>query len=175
MEEIRKDHIRHRILAWMAIATAVLGVTLGVLILSWVYYPYKTIDFKSHYETVKGVEYEYNYKTEKVEYIQGDHTYYIVDYCKYTDIFPTLEKKFIDGIEFTAESTRAILAKGCSKELIPLEIPESLPPGTYRLQVTLGYKMNPLRIVEKVAYSNWFTVKCDDDKLNTSYSIREIE
>lgn len=174
MEELRKEHIRHKALAWVSSITVILGIILAMLVLSWIYYPYKTIDFKTYHETVKNIDYEYNYKTEKVEYIQGDSTYYVVDYCKYTDIFPTLEKKFIDGIEFTAESTRAILSKGCSKELITLKIPESLPPGTYRLQVTLGYKVNPLRVVQKIAYSNWFTVK-QNEKLDIDNFIEEIE
>lgn len=147
MDELKKDKIIHKVLAYMSAIALILGLLLVSLLIGWSIYPYKTIDFKS------------DYKTEKLEYIQGEQTYYVIDYCKYTDVFPVLTKKFIDGIEFTAEANRAILTKGCRKELVSLLIPYSLPEGRYRLQITLDYKMNPIRVVRKTAYSNWFVVK----------------
>lgn len=142
----------HKALKYMSIITVLLSFTLLALVLFWLLYPYKTIEFNGEY------------KTAKTEYVQGEITTYEVNYCKYTDIRPTVIKKFVDGIEFTSEANRSVLTQGCQKELVELKIPETLPQGKYRLVVYLEYVVNPLRIIKIEHKSNWFVVKQSPDK-----------
>jgi len=120
----------------------------GCLIIAyiWLFCPYKTIEFNS------------DFKMAKTVYTQGEETFYTIDYCKYTDVNPVIKKKFIDGIIFTAENNSAQLAKGCRVQAVPILIPDTLPVGKYKLEVELVYKVNPVRNINIVHYSNWFTV-----------------
>lgn len=97
----------------------------------------------------------------KDTFTQGEQTYYVVDYCKYTDVKPTLVKHFVDGLVFDAQETAAVLDKGCKVQAVPLLIPKTLPTGRYRISIKLSYQVNPLRKIEKENWSTWFSVERD--------------
>lgn len=142
----------HKSLKYMSIITIIMSFALLALVLYWLLFPYKTIEFNGEY------------KTAKTEYIQGEITTYEVDYCKYTNIRPEVTKKFVDGIEFTSEANKSVFTQGCRKEIVELKIPETLPQGKYRLVVFLDYIVNPLKTVHIEHKSNWFYVKQSPDK-----------
>jgi hypothetical protein len=121
----------------------------------WLLAPYRTIEFKNEAGTPV-------YVTNKTVYRQNENGSYTVKFCKYTDMKPTVTKKFEDGIEYTADDTRAVLDKGCHTQSVSLHIPETLPPGRYRLAIYLDYQVNPLRDIAMEHYSNWFTVTRDE-------------
>lgn len=128
----------------------VLGIICGILAF-WAWNPYKTIEFNSLYQT------------EKTIYFQGDKTFYVVDYCKYTNARASITKEFIDGLVFQVDSPQAILTHGCKSQEVPMTIPDTLPPGKYRLRNTVTYYVNPIRSISKTNYSNWFEVKVNRD------------
>lgn len=138
-----KDTVQ-TIVGWATIAVLALST---IIAMGWLLGDYNVIEFKR------------DYKTEKTEYFQGDRTYYSVDYCKYLDYPATISKEFVDGLVFTAVSPQAKLRLGCREQTVEMDIPVSLPPGKYRLRNTITYQVNPLRTVEYVRFSNWFTVK----------------
>jgi hypothetical protein len=139
--------MKNKLTIWFLYGTMTLLTLLLVLCLYWAFYPYQSIKFNG------------DYKTEKTSYTQGDETFYVVDYCKYTDVTPSIQKEFVDGLVFTAESPQAFLTKGCRKEEVPMTIPHTLPSGKYRLKVSTQYRMSPFQTDYHVHYSNWFVVQ----------------
>lgn len=146
------DNYRKHLLSIFAFGTLALMAATMIVIGYWSLAPYKTIDFNN-----------LPYKTEKTLYTQGEHTYYVVDYCKYTDVAPKLDKKFVDGLIFEALETRAVLTMGCHRVAIPLQIPRTLPPGEYHLEIVLTYSVNPIRDIVKTNESNKFIVTRNAD------------
>lgn len=131
-----------------------IGIVVGIicgLFAYWTWYPYKTIEFKSLYQT------------EKTVYYQGDKTFYVVNYCKYTDARASITKEFVDGLVFSVDSPQAILNRGCREQEVPMTIPETLPIGEYRLRNTVTYFVSPTQAISKTNYSNWFEVKASRD------------
>lgn len=131
------------IFGYLALAFIAFWVVLGYVCL---FCPYKTIEFNSEFKMAKTV------------YVQGEETFYTIDYCKYTDVTPVAQKRFIDGIIFSAENNKAQLTKGCRVQAVPILIPSTLPAGDYKLEVELNYKVNPIRTINLKHYSGWFTV-----------------
>jgi hypothetical protein len=142
------EHLKRHLLSFFAYGTLlILAVTL-VVFGFWAYYPYKSVTFNASPV----------YKVDSLVVHQGDMTTYTVDYCKYNNIIPTVKKTFEDGIVFVSENSRAVLAQGCHKQTIALKIPQTLPPGQYRLGIELVYEFNPINSARMKNYSNWFTV-----------------
>lgn len=70
----------------------------------------------------------------------GDVIVYELDYCKYTDIIPIARRQLIDGqtIPLTASNGNGSgLPLGCHKTTRSVEIPETINPGRYYLNVYL--------------------------------------
>ncbi|MDP4227509.1 MAG: hypothetical protein Q8910_14105, partial [Bacteroidota bacterium] len=99
-----------------------------------------------------------SHQTAKTVYHQGDDTTYMVDYCKYQNPPVTVDKMFADGLLFRSDDLASKLSLGCHKEAVPLHIPETLPPGTYKYRIIATYQINPLKTVTLVRETNWFTV-----------------
>ena len=136
-------HLIFRIVGYASI-----GIMAGFVFMVhyWIFNPYKTVDYSGQY------------KTEKTIYTQGEQSYYVVDYCKYTDLAPTINKNFVDGIIFEATEKGSVLPEGCHTVKVSMRIPETLPPGVYYLETNLSYKVNPIRSITKSNRSNTFTV-----------------
>ena len=150
-KHLAKHHLLN-IMGWSTIVAVLIMVT---TIIIWLTYPYKLIEFTPDAG-------QPDYVTNKTQYHQGEDGAYTVKYCKYTDLKPTVVKKFEDGIEFTADDTRAVLVQGCHTQQVSLHIPQTLPAGRYRLAIYTTYNLNPIRSVTGEHYSNWFTVIEDD-------------
>jgi len=112
----------------------------------WWVYPYKT--------TVN----EQPYKLADTTIKRGELLQYEIDYCKYTDVTPTVHRQFIDGIIYSMPETTAQLKKGCGKFLNSVAVPENLPPGEYYLKVVVSFKMNPIRIITKTFVTEKFNI-----------------
>jgi hypothetical protein len=122
------------------------------LVAFWLFYPYQTITFN-----------KLPYQTEKLEYVQGDTAYYTIDYCKYTDITPTIRKFFVDGLRIQAEEHESKLTPGCRTQRISVKIPKSLPAGKWHVEVESTYQLNPIRTVTTKNETNWFIVTASYD------------
>ena len=131
-------------LSWLVITTA-----LGLLLLAgyWLFYPYKTTEFKSSVLRVES-------QTVKA----GEDLVYYVDYCKYTDVLPEISKTFVDGIIYVAPPSISSTKKGCGTNKIQVAVPKNLPAGVYHLNLTYRYKMNPVREIDINIETEKFTV-----------------
>jgi hypothetical protein len=143
----KTKHILLTFYLWGGLGLAFLA--LGVW-MYWSLYPYQMSDiiiFKDDSHRM----------TETVLH-QGDETTYLVDYCKFENPPATVEKFFIDGITFRSADAVSKLQLGCHKELVPLSIPTTLPPGQYKYQIIAAYQVNPIRKLILVRETNQFTV-----------------
>lgn len=116
------------------------------LFLFWWLWPYKTADQVSPYKVL----------TKEVK--QGELLMYEIEYCKYTDVIPTVQRQFIDGIVYTIPQGNVQIRKGCGKVINSIVVPAQLPPGEYYLSVRASFRMNPLRTIDKTTISEKFTV-----------------
>ena len=119
-------------------------ITWGVLMYWWLV-PYKTV------EIISAVPLQYEVK-------QGTDLEYILDYCKYTDVMPSVTRKFVDGIIYAVPSSGVGLKKGCGKMVLSIPVPKTLPIGVYHLETSLDYKVNLIRVINKEYSTEKFTV-----------------
>lgn len=138
-------------------ALIIVAVALAT-ILVWLFWPYSIITYEppTDYPIVAGVDSENNVE-------QGGAIVYAFDYQKETDIIPEVNRRFIDGLVFQAAEGAIDLPRGRGRALVETPIPETLPPGTYYLEITRTFKMNPIRKVEIVSRTETFTVTPKED------------
>jgi len=138
----------HKLKILTIVSYLTLGLALGgiIMVFCWLWYPYKTITVTQPY------------KMAKTELRQGEVTSYSFSYCKYTSITPTVEKFFVDGLVFKADYASAQTRVGCRDAKVLLKIPDTLPPGTYKLRITTTYQMNPIRKISADRYTEYFKV-----------------
>jgi hypothetical protein len=119
-----------------------------LLVAFWMFYPYKTITQEPKPFKLVGS----NVTT------QGGVISYEYSYCKYTDKQATVSKQFVDGLTFQSEDIATVLDKGCGHVHRQINIPETLPPGEYKMRIIAVYDMNPLRQIEIVNETEEFKV-----------------
>ena len=144
------SHRTFAITAYLALGSVAL-ITLTLLI--WAVYPYPIIEYtpEDEYNIVYGVA-----EGNIVE--QGGVIAYEFDYVKYTDVVPDVSKQFVDGLIFNTAEGGVALPKGAGHAVIECPIPKTLPPGTYRLEITRKFQMNPIRTITIVDSTEEFTV-----------------
>ena len=118
-----------------------------ILVIVWMNYPYKLIEWS-------GISSPIVTKTIK----QGGIVKYKSDYCKYTDIQPTVTRIFKNGILFYTPTTIGATTKGCFNTTIAVPIPPELPPGKYILINIYDYKVNPVRSIKLTRRTDEFIV-----------------
>jgi len=130
--------------------TLTLSMTFIVLmfltLMFWWLFPYKTSTQTQPYIIISK------------EVKQGELLYYQMDYCKYTDIAPTVQRQFVDGIIYAVPASSAQLKRGCGTLTNSIKIPQSLPVGEYYIHTTVIYKMNPIRTIANEYVTEKFTV-----------------
>jgi hypothetical protein len=123
----------------------------GVLLVGyWEIYPYKLITFNDN-----GF---YPIVNENKTVQQGGLLSYISDYCKYTDIAPRIYRTYQDGLVFVVPEVATSRQGGCNKITVNIEVPRTLPVGTYTLQTIYVYKVNPIREISVLKTTEKFTV-----------------
>jgi hypothetical protein len=146
-------------MATFAVTTLVAAAVLMGLLAFWAFYPYKTIT-----QEPKPFEIYYPIETDGTHIIrQGSSFSYSFNYTKHTDVFPTIYRQFVDGLVFNAgESYPTVIRKGTGKAHIQVYVPETLPPGKYRLRIIARYQMNPIRVIELESFTEYFKVVAKD-------------
>lgn len=131
---------------WLTITIA-LGLMLTFIY--WLVYPYKTAEFKLPFEVMN----------ENKIVMRGERLRYKIDYCKYTDQMPDVTKFFIDGVIYETPASPGLARIGCNVDISDVYVPRAIPPGKYSLKIVARYKLNPIRTIEIVNYTEPFTVK----------------
>jgi len=99
----------------------------------------------------------------KAEYHRGDLIIGELDFCVTETLPAQINLTYQDGLELPA--TPFVWdgrVPGCYEDAEFTHIvPESLPPGKYRLQITASYVLNPLTTKRVTWHSEYFTVLPD--------------
>lgn len=122
-------------------------VIIWLMFMFWAIYPYKTSTQVQPYKVINK------------EVKRGELLTYEMEYCKYTDKIPTVERQFIDGIIYAIPQGNAQIKKGCGTIINSIKIPNGLPAGTYYIHSTVKWTMNPIRIINQEFVTEQFTVK----------------
>ena len=107
------------------------------------------------------------YKISQSVIEAGQVIYFTADYCKFKPLPARVNRSIIDtNIIFLAE-TVTNLDTGCKKANTFVLIPLNTPPGTYYIQSTLTYRLNPIHEVSYRLVTEKFEVtnKCLTDKV----------
>lgn len=156
-----KNH--HRFLSIFAFGTIVLGFVILGLLAYWRFYPYQTIEASdSPFEIVYPTHEEGTIPRVR----QGGVVAYEFTYIKHTDVIPTVQRYFVDGLVF-AEGPRppVVFGEGAGTVVVDVKVPRTLPPGIYRIIIKRSYQMNPIRSVENQGVTQKFIVEAADDDL----------
>jgi len=132
------------IFSWLTILTA---LSLMSVVIFWLIYPYKIVEFKENTFTVL-----------QKEVIQGGRLKYYVDYCKFTEKQPQTTRYFVDGVLYETPEISGGLDKGCYKIIRDIYIPKAIPKGNYKIKIVIKYKLNPIKSYEIVKYTEQFTI-----------------
>lgn len=138
----KKEKIIHT-LVYFAFGLIVL---IWAIFMFWSFYPYKTIEQEQPYKLVNNVV------------KQGDIIQYEMVYCKYSKVNPIVNRQFIDGIIYAMPVASAQIQRGCGQMINSVEIPKSLPSGTYYMKVIVDYEVNPIRHIVHEFKTEQFTV-----------------
>jgi hypothetical protein len=78
---------------------------------------------------------------------QGGIVTYKFDYDKQTDVIPTVQRQFVDGLIFNVagDSLPAVTSRGSGSAKVQVFVPLTLPPGRYHIKIITTYDMNPVR------------------------------
>lgn len=141
-----KMKTKHNIIHTLVLVAFAIIVFIWFIFMFWWIYPYKTSTQIQPYKVLNK------------EVKQGELLYYEMEYCKYTDTVPTVQRQFIDGIIYSIPTDSAQLKEGCGKLVNSIKIPNSLPVGAYYIHATVVYKMNPIRTITNEYVTEKFTV-----------------
>jgi hypothetical protein len=132
-------------LIWTVLLLAFMGMVTSIY---WLTYPYKTVYFKN-----------VPFPVQNKVVTSGDTLFYTVAYCKYTKQLPEVIKYFIDGIVYETPRGIGIINEGCGTVVSSVYIPYTMPKGNFTLKIVAKYKVNPLRNIETVSYTESFAIK----------------
>jgi hypothetical protein len=117
------------------------------------FYPFKTCVF-----------YKDSFTTIKKQYIQGEPLTYKCHYHKYTSMQATMIPMLVDSVIYQLPEMKSNNPMG-EQELqkSSFNIPNYLPPGKYKLKLTIIYKINPIREIKHNVETNEFEVIAKED------------
>ena len=132
------------IVAYLTLLLAFILVLLGGF---WLLYPYKPLVFNTP---------KFIVVTKTVK--QGGNLVYLSDYCKYLEQMPVVSRTFANDLLFATPLITTNRPLGCNKLQIVILVPRELPPGTYRLENTYTFQVNPIRKIVVRQNSDNFVV-----------------
>jgi hypothetical protein len=124
-------------------------IAIVLVIIFWANYPYKTIEFKN-------VPFPILNENKTVK--QGDRGRYLVEACKYTNESPSVTKKFIDGVIYETVPQPGTIPLGCHETIMDVYIPRAIPTGKYKVQVVAQFRVNPIRTITVISYTEEFNI-----------------
>jgi hypothetical protein len=131
---------------WVTILIALGGM---LIVIFWLTYPYKIADFYNKPFPILNEN-----KIVKV----GTRARYLMKYCKYTDVMPDLRKFLVNDVVFEISESVGVATKGCHETTTDVYISKNLPLGKFYLRTVAEYKVNPVRTISIVNYTEEFEV-----------------
>lgn len=139
----------NKILQWIAYITILVALGMMLIFGYWMLYPYNPIVYKDPVYPVLNEG-----KTVEV----GGILKYEVSYCKYSSVYPTVIKRYVDGLIYETPAGRGVVYEGCREQIIDNLVPSTLVPGKYKMEIIIEYQMNPVRKITYTNYTEEFTV-----------------
>ena len=131
----------------LSMITIVSALLLGCVMIFWMVYPYKTIEFKDE---------KFYVSTKEVK--QGDAIKFVARYCKYTHLPALVARSFMNDIFYAIPYVTTNRPTGCDDSVIAVKVPQELPAGTYYLKTRYIYQVNPIRTIVVEMNTDDFTV-----------------
>jgi hypothetical protein len=94
--------------------------------------------------------------------IAGKSTIYEASYCRHTDLPATVDRTFVGVSVHSIVPLPEVVTGGpvrCDTTKVPVLVPASVIPGTYRFTVFVSFQLNAFRNVTVRAQSNVFQVR----------------
>lgn len=85
------------------------------------------------------------YKVVTKQVRVGGQLVYIVDACKYLTTTGIVTRTFADGVRYPSIITTGFVKPGCSSTKVSVLVPNYVVPGTYHLELSIQYQINPFR------------------------------
>ena len=130
----------------------IITITTGVVLFSYIAYllwfPVKTLVVKNAPMPIIG----------STTLKPGEFVTYRYDYCKYYDHPLSIQRDFVDGIIYKTEPAVAQLEPGCHVRDVSVIIPETLPPGEYKIRNITQVTVNQFRIQTTEIETQMFTI-----------------
>jgi hypothetical protein len=119
-----------------------------LLILYWQLYPYKVLSFNPGNGTILNPVVK-----------SGGYLQVVKNRCKYMSVVASVDRKFIDGLEYQVPPIISDIPLGCKNNVELTYVPKALPPGNnYKLQDIVKYQVNPIRSIEYKVVTQKFTI-----------------
>lgn len=142
-------HLIHKFMLG-AIGVVIIISLWGIGDLLW---PYNPLVFKEQYFPVKSNVLK-----------QGSDLEFLVRYCKNMQVPAVVHYQFENSVIFFSTTVNhANSQKGCGEHWNIFNIPEELPPGIYRLVMTVDYKVSLIRTVSVRGATEQFTIISKDE------------
>lgn len=132
-------------------------VMLGAMFLFALLLAYLLFAFFAPIEILFPNEQPYQVLTKKV--VQGERMKYLVDACKTRDAVGVVTRTVVvDKVEFKIEPDPGTVKKGCSKVVVSVLIPDTIPPGLAYMKIDVAYPLNPFRNLYYHLYTGRFEI-----------------
>lgn len=132
----------------LALSSLILIAVSLVIVAFWSFYPYKTITFLDDPRIVET-------RTVKA----GDDIEFWINAVRHTRVAPKVTRSLENGIFIQFMPFQSSnFETGPRNDKVVFKIPESTPPGVYRLNTLLEFEMNPIRTIRKNIYTEEFEV-----------------
>jgi len=124
-----------------------------LIISFWLFYPYEPITIKEPMKIMN--------KDKIVN--SGETLLYEMDFVKHMQRPGFITKQLIDGVIITSSPIIGNIKTGHTIKNFPMKIPEFLGSGENVMKWSGTYKVNPIRYITVVAYTEPFYVVSDKD------------
>lgn len=108
----------------------------------------------------KPITYQENYlQPTKDTYTKGEVLFVDWKFCKHTNAVATIDTNMVDGIIWYLPPIEGSRPPGCYDKVDVIgEIPQAIPAGTYHLEITVSYRVNPIKVKTYHITTNKFKV-----------------
>lgn len=132
--------------AWAGILGA---MALILLTGFWMLYPYNIIQFDETSFDVQNTNHQVK---------QGEELIYNTSYCKNMAIGTVVTRSFVDGLVYTLPDVDSNRETGCHNVNTYVMVPKALPAGKYKLKILYRFKINPIRTIDMIRFTEPFEV-----------------
>jgi hypothetical protein len=117
------------------------------ILIYWYSYPYKILTFQ-----------EGNGDLIETTVKSGGYLRIHQHACKHKDLLSTVDRRFVDSIEYQVPIFAMNSPLGCSDHVELVYIPKALPIGKFHIRTIITYKVNPLRKITYLVQTKEFEI-----------------